>query len=385
MKKYFQSVDRRKWRRESLPPPGKSSGEATTATNVSRSTPAKCHVKRLLRLFERKLAKDSSSFKRTASVDEEDYEEIQAENEEEEEEVNKPHDIEDDSSKGLEACNSPPSYPIIVKCTKEIAGFNELSEGLLRLDFPGALRDIRRFRYVGRVMHILLRHDKLRTLPGAAQKLIFRMLEEMADVVYESQSHEDILRSLMEELHATMTIYNVWGSHLGSSQLFQDHLQRRQRITEFVEKMQARYKQDLASLSASPDLVSVLPEECVREILLRLSSKKDLLSAADTCSVMDSIVKEKRIWRELVQAHFSKPQIESLLKEQDFKGEWKALYDSLRKKWEPKETFGDLLYLCRSCCSLYWGSLQHICPMEYNEPSNDVPIMPTTYLSFFSV
>ncbi|QQP50841.1 F-box only protein 25 [Caligus rogercresseyi] len=48
-----------------------------------------------------------------------------------------------------------------------------------------------------------------------------------------------------------MTIYNVWGSHLGSSQLFQDHLQRRQRITEFVEKMQARYKQDLASLSAS--------------------------------------------------------------------------------------------------------------------------------------
>ena len=42
----------------------------------------------------------------------------------------------------------------------------------------------------------------------------------------------------MDELQTTMTIYRVWGSHLGSSQLFKQHLESRRRITESVEKMQ---------------------------------------------------------------------------------------------------------------------------------------------------
>lgn len=44
----------------------------------------------------------------------------------------------------------------------------------------------------------------------------------------------------MDELQTTMTIYRVWGSHLGSSQLFKQHLESRRRITEFVEKVQVR-------------------------------------------------------------------------------------------------------------------------------------------------
>ena len=45
----------------------------------------------------------------------------------------------------------------------------------------------------------------------------------------------------MDELQTTMTIYRVWGSHLGSSQLFKQHLESRRRITEFVEKVQVRH------------------------------------------------------------------------------------------------------------------------------------------------
>ena len=65
------------------------------------------------------------------------------------------------------------------------------------------------------------------------------------------------------------------------------------------------FKQDLAA----PGLVNSLPEECIREILLRLSDSKDLETAGRTCSAMHNIAREKRVWRELVQSHFSEQQV----------------------------------------------------------------------------
>lgn len=37
-----------------------------------------------------------------------------------------------------------PFFPVTVKSTKEVAGFNALADALLRLDFVTAVRDIRR-------------------------------------------------------------------------------------------------------------------------------------------------------------------------------------------------------------------------------------------------
>lgn len=131
-----------------------------------------------------------------------------------------------------------PFCPITIKNTKEIAGFNALAEALLRLDFKNAVRDIRRFNYVAKLMFMLLSHEKLSHLSGAAQRILFRLLEDMAETVYENNQNQHVLRKLMEELHATMTVYHVWGSHLGSTNLFKQHLESRRKITEIVEKMQ---------------------------------------------------------------------------------------------------------------------------------------------------
>ena len=68
---------------------------------------------------------------------------------------------------------------------------------------------------------------------------------------------------------------------------------------------QTEYKQDLAS----PGLTERLPEECVREILLRLDTGEDIVRAGDACALMGGIAKETRIWRELVQSHFTPDQI----------------------------------------------------------------------------
>ena len=68
------------------------------------------------------------------------------------------------------------------------------------------------------------------------------------------------------------------------------------------------YKQDLATPS-TPGLVTALPEECIREILLRLSDPSDLDRASKTCETMKAVASEKRVWRELVQTHFTKLQV----------------------------------------------------------------------------
>lgn len=97
-----------------------------------------------------------------------------------------------------------------------------------------------RFSYVSKILYALFSHDRFMQLPGQAQKILFRVLEEMADGVYSSHGHrnEHVLRKLVDELNATMTIYHVWGSHLGSASLFRQHADSRRKITEIVEKMQ---------------------------------------------------------------------------------------------------------------------------------------------------
>lgn len=134
-----------------------------------------------------------------------------------------------------------PYCPITIKSTKEVAGFNNLADALLRLDFINSVHDIRRFDYVSKIMYTLFNSDKLMDLPGAAQKVLFRMLEEMADTVYKNNYNEHVLRSILDELNATMSIYHVWGSHLGGPNLFKQHAESRRKITEMVEKMQVRH------------------------------------------------------------------------------------------------------------------------------------------------
>jgi len=58
-----------------------------------------------------------------------------------------------------------------------------------------------------------------------------------------------------------------------------------------------------------------LPEECIREILLRLADHKDLQNSSRASSVMQSLVDEQRIWRELCRFHFTSAQIQSVIEE----------------------------------------------------------------------
>lgn len=74
-----------------------------------------------------------------------------------------------------------------------------------------------------------------------------------------------------------------------------------------------------------------LPEECIREIILRLADHRDLFASAEACEQMASIVGEPRVWRELTKFHFSPQQIDLVLPKHNEKMDWKKVYHSLKK------------------------------------------------------
>ena len=159
-----------------------------------------------------------------------------------------------------------------------------------------------------------------------------------------------------------------------------------------------------ANGAAIPGLTSSLPEECIREIVLRLSDPKDVERVGDTCEVMRAVARERRVWRELVQTHYNPAQIEFVLKAKPELGQskdWEALYKALRRKFGLKEEYTELIMLCRKCRILYWQSIGHPCLLENGDSSDgederlppsggaenkfEVPVTPSTFLSFFSL
>lgn len=96
-----------------------------------------------------------------------------------------------------------------------------------------------------------------------------------------------------------------------------------------------------------------LPEECIREIILRITDYRDLESSSAAWTLMAALVSEQRVWRELTHFHFSVQQIdlvqkkllvannqygesdenkiESRMKKSDGTIDWQSIYHALRR------------------------------------------------------
>ena len=147
-----------------------------------------------------------------------------------------------------------------------------------------------------------------------------------------------------------------------------------------------------------------LPEECIREIILRIGDHRDLESSAEAWSVMSSLVSEQRIWRELAIFHFNPRQLNTVLelnkiKAKDDVKDWKKIYHQLRRTYGLRDDYqyAEVLLLCRSCCCLYWPSDGHPCIMDqspdYRQRVEEAggqlalsqPVPPAQFLKFFSL
>ncbi|XP_064122271.1 F-box only protein 32 [Macrobrachium rosenbergii] len=250
-----------------------------------------------------------------------------------------------------------PYCRIYTRNTKEVAGFNPLGETLKKLDFINAVRDIRRFRYICKLLDLLIT-QKLATLSGGAQKMLFGMLEEVAHEVTRSQQNVHVLQHLLQELRKRLEDY-LWGSKLGSTILWEQHTRRLEGINAIATTIQISKPGD----DMHPTLQEV-PEECIREILKRLDNHVDIRSASEAYSVMAKVSEEKTIWRQLCRFHWTPAQIEHIIqmhRELQVQKNWKQIYDRLRRTYGLREEYAEKLCLCRNCSCMFWQSYGHPC------------------------
>lgn len=299
-----------------------------------------------------------------------------------------------------------PYCQITLKNTKEVAGYNMISEAFQRLDFRNAVRDIRRFNYICKLLHLLITQN-LTTLSGCATKVLFTMLEEVACQVASNQQNLHILHTLLNDLKRTMRKYYCWGRPLGSTLLWEQHLQTIERICHLANCIQIKEPDDDGTRRLTDMPVGVL-----RDILLRLSDYKDLINSGEAYDVMKTLVDEQHIWRELCKFHFTRQQIRIMLdssktKSMKSKTDWQLMFHQLRRKFGLREEYADSLFLCRHCRCLFWKSFGHPCVdfgygissgVEYNRNEENkenenivstvpvyIPIPPQAFLSFFSL
>lgn len=80
----------------------------------------------------------------------------------------------------------------------------------------------------------------------------------------------------------------------------------------------------------------LLFQECVREIILRLTDYRDLEASSAAWNLMSALVAEQRVWRELTEFHFTAHQIGKYLEKKGIDREqadadWQDIYHALRK------------------------------------------------------
>ncbi|KAK9887150.1 hypothetical protein WA026_020597 [Henosepilachna vigintioctopunctata] len=285
-----------------------------------------------------------------------------------------------------------PYCQITINCTREIAGFNKLDEVVKKLDFHSAVKDVRRFNYICALLDLLI-GQRMTDLSGCAQKILLAMLEEVACYVTESHHNPRGFRRLLSKLRAVSAAERsaCWGGPLGSQMLRDQHSNKINKIFNIAEQMQ------ICEQDSQPHFLQ-LPEECIREIILRLSDHTDLISSAKSCDTMANIVNEQRIWRELTKFHFTPDQIELVLSKGDFNGDWKLVFSALKRAYGicEERQYAEMLSLCKYCRCLFWRSLGHPCIADQSPEfrariqeagglTPPSPVPPSAFLKFFSL
>ncbi|BES97734.1 F-box protein [Nesidiocoris tenuis] len=297
-------------------------------------------------------------------------------------------------------CSIVQPYCHITKSSKEVAGFTGLSDALKRLDWKGAVRDRRRFKYICKLLDLLCNERPLSELSGNVRKTLFTMLEEVALQVRMRQENTDVLRKLIVQLRSLVDCA-CWGRPIGSTQLWQSHLAVIHRITHIADNL-------VIQMPEGEPLLEDMPEEVIREVLLRLSDHKDIEACREAWpETAGPLTSEQRIWRKLVAFHFTDSQVSSYFERKAFMGskrdeqelqvrsgrrsdkppvDWKDAFHYLRKHYGLREDYAETLSLCRACRCLYWTASGHPCVGVGGDPSCfSVIIRPSDFLNFFTL
>ncbi|KAL5017398.1 hypothetical protein ScPMuIL_006987 [Solemya velum] len=268
-----------------------------------------------------------------------------------------------------------PYIHFIKGTTKERKILTSLSESFVHLDLTGAVKDVRRFNYVLKLLQLLLT-TKLGNLSGTSQKHIFNILDEMVKQVLRTQNNIQALRELL--VCAVKVLHEAEHSHIGSTQLWNRHRQSVNKMINRINKNQIKERADDEKLQFSD-----LPEECIRDILMCLTDHRDIIHTGQTNSVVQELSERQLLWKQLCFFHFTNKQLLIFLPEHmnEMMVDWKYIYRRCVKRFGKRDTFADMLAICSYCDNIFWKSIGHPCLSEEEPMSISLP--PEKFIKLF--
>jgi len=275
-----------------------------------------------------------------------------------------------------------------------------ISEVLNGLDMVGAVKDIRRFNYVAKLLQLII-NEKLTQLSGNAQRTLFLIVRVMLEQVIESKQNMNVMRKLLMDYKVKLqSSYHYHFHYIGSQQLGERHLMRiskwLQRLEKEITKTSLRPHhlncQNVENMSGELNMMNI-PNDCKLEILRRLNTGLDLVNLSKCNKSFNSIIsREISIWQNLCFYHFQQSNINQVLAKkandqntpkvahQNDDGEteldWKLIYFRLKRRYGHKEVYVDMVHKCMHCKCLFWKEIGHPCIIASEEDMASEPITP---------
>lgn len=299
-----------------------------------------------------------------------------------------------------------------------------MSEVLNALDMPGAVKDIKRFNYVCRLVQLII-NKKLNELSGNAQRTLFLIVKQMLLQVIKTQENLNVMQKLLFDFKKKIQdSYYFYFYYIGSQTLGDRHLaiiNKWQHMLENpnsfkrVKRLNVNNKSkqqttattntdetsnDKENNNANTGTVGFenIPFDCKLEIMRRLNTGLDLVNLSKCNKGLNQIItKEIAIWKNLCQFHFQQTNINVLLNKQ-FKNnskneinndknepnehdlDWKLIYFKLKRRYGHREVYADMIHKCFHCKSLFWKEIGHPCIIAVNMRDEDIRTEPITPL-----
>lgn len=255
-----------------------------------------------------------------------------------------------------------------------------LSEFIDNMDLLGAASDQRRQAFLCQIMHELMK-TYLYKISGTAHMKLFRILDAM---VNDAISRELNIQKMTDILMVTVNTLKKGSLGVGCRSVWKRHLDNALNLQTKIQNFSYTQRTD------SGLTLTDLPEECLYDIMSRLTDHRDLVHLGATCKTLYTMTRSEYIWESLTVYHFTEKQMLTFLSDLDDSAEmphFMQLFDKCYRKYGLTSTFADQLAVCSGCHSLQWLMLGQNCwrnceadeikpYMETLSPSDVLGILP---------
>ncbi|CAF1456954.1 unnamed protein product [Adineta steineri] len=278
-----------------------------------------------------------------------------------------------------------------ISLSSPLTNFNSsLSDIFNALGIANSVSNIRRFNYIAKVVEILFK-EKLSELSGNAQRSLFQTIDRMIDIVLKTGDNISLMQRLVTQFHNSIHSAYPFYYYIGSAALWRQHIDMLTRMKETIKQIQLnmiKQTEDNSKLT-----LNCLPIEMQREIIRKLDNDTDVINIGMINSNLYRVTQELLIWKQLCIYHFGDETQDnnndnSLLEEKfldlikrqqkdvDMDNiDWKKVYFKLKKRYNLREVYAEMIHQCQLCKNLFWQDFHHSCPYETLTPSSK-PVTP---------